>query len=293
MKIVCLGEVMVELSHGEGTATSIGYAGDTFNTAIYLQRALPEATVCYATKLGRDPFSANIRDLMAEENLDVRFTLTSPDLLPGLYAISTDAFGERSFHYWRSASAARSLFQAPALELSALADTDLLYLSAISLAILPEPDREKLICWIESWNGKFAFDSNFRPSLWASKAEAQKTCERVWRRADIGLPSLDDEIALFGDANEEKAIARLKSWGVVQGALKRGEAGPVGLDGTETKLQQVERVVDSTAAGDSFNAGYLAAHMQGLPQSIALAAGHELASKVIQHRGAITPKEVS
>jgi 2-dehydro-3-deoxygluconokinase len=49
-------------------------------------------------------------------------------------------------------------------------------------------------------------------------------------------------------------------------------------------------VVDTTAAGDSFNAGYLAAHLTGATDAEALQRGHAFARRVIGYPGAIVPK---
>ena len=46
---------------------------------------------------------------------------------------------------------------------------------------------------------------------------------------------------------------------------------------------------DTTAAGDSFNAGYLAGRSRGLPAQEAALLGHRLAARVIGYRGAIIP----
>lgn len=292
-RIACLGEVMVELSL-DGPQAGIGFAGDTFNTAVYLKRQAPALSVSYATKLGHDPLSGRITDLMRAEALETDLVLTSPDRLPGLYAISTDAAGERSFLYWRDQSAYRSLFADPALNLTVLAEFDVVYLSAISLAVLPGSDRTKLLDWVADYRaggGRFAFDSNYRPRLWPDQATAQSVIESAWRQADIALPSVDDEMALFGDADDDAVMARLNGWGANTGALKCGADGPRPLDGSDAPaVAPIARVVDSTAAGDSFNAGYLAAHLTGSTDAEALAAGHDLASQVIQFRGALMPR---
>lgn len=290
--VVCLGEVMVELSAGPDlSAPRIGFAGDTFNTAIYLKRAAPGIEVAYATKIGRDVFSDGIRALMRHEEINERLVMTSEDRLPGLYAIATDSAGERRFLYWREMSACRTLFQPLALAFSAFEGTDVMYFSAISIAVLPPEDRDRFLDWLAGFRGTVAFDSNYRPGLWPDRETAAHEIARAWRAADIGLPSLDDEMALYGDASEDAVIARLNGWGVTRGALKRGRSGPRPLSGGPAgPFPPAPKVVDSTAAGDSFNAAYLAALLSGATEEKALEAGHALAAEVVQHRGAILPR---
>lgn len=295
-RVACIGEVMIELSMNDenGKTAKVGCAGDTFNTAIYLKRQAPDLVVSYVTKLGADPFSDQIRQEMTREGIDQNLVLTSPDRIPGVYAITTDEKGERSFQYWRDASSYRTLFQPPPLDLAALEAFDLVYLSGISLAVLPQSDRQKIFHWLELYRkkgGLVAFDSNYRARLWSDIATARAVTEQAWRLTDFGLPSLEDEIALFDDHDERGVIARLVSWGTKTGALKRGAKGPLAFgDASVPEFPPAARVVDSTAAGDSFNAAYLAAVLAGHSQSEALAAGHRLASKVIQVRGAIAPR---
>lgn len=296
--VICLGEVMVELSLNDATpdTAGIGFAGDTFNTCVYLKRAAPGLDIAYATKLGQDKLSDRIVALMEREDIATDLVLRSPDRMPGLYAISTDAAGERSFLYWRDRAAVRTLFDPPALDLAALKGTGMLYLSAITLAILSPQDRDRLmdgLATLRASGTKIAFDSNYRPALWPDAATARAQIERAWRLTDIGLPSVDDEMALFGDADAGAVIARLNAWGVTDGALKCGAAGPRPLDGSAAPpCEPAPKVVDSTAAGDSFNGGYLAARLKGENGTTALERGHALARLVVQHRGAIVPRHL-
>lgn len=296
--VICLGEVMVELSLDDGSPdrAGIGFAGDTFNTSVYLKRAAPDLDIAYATKLGKDRLSDRIVALMNDEDLATDLVLRSPDRMPGLYAIVTDDAGERSFLYWRDRAAVRTLFVPPALDLGALSGTPMVYFSAITLAIFSPEDRDRLLdglAQLRASGTKIAFDSNYRPALWPDTATARRNIERAWRMADIGLPSIDDEMALFGDDGETGVIDRLNRWGVTDGALKRGAEGPAPLDGSAApQCQPVDDVVDSTAAGDSFNGGYLAARLTGADQTAALQSGHALAALVVRHRGAIVSKDV-
>ena len=292
MKIACVGEAMVELSLGQDNQASLGFAGDTLNTAIYLKRAAPALDVSYVTRLGRDDFSTRLRNFVAAEEISVDRIETSETRQVGLYAISTDAAGERSFTYWRSQSAARQMFEGN--DFSALDGFDVIYLSAITLAILPAGVRAGLAEWLEAFRargGQVAFDSNYRPALWDGQEQAQNWIARFWGLSDLALPSVDDEMAIFGDADAAAVVGRLREFGVSDGALKQSPDGPLSLgEPVQARYAPANKVVDTTAAGDSFNAGYLAARLSGIGQAAALQAGHDLAAFVVGVKGAIAPK---
>ncbi len=298
MRVACIGECMVELTlpRTEGGATGVGFAGDTLNAAVYLKRSAPELDVAYVTALGSDPLSARMIAFFDAEGLGTGLVERRADRAPGLYAISVDAAGERTFTYWRESSAARTLFLPPAeISPERLAGFDLVYLSGITLAVLAPEARRALAAFLENFRragGRVAFDSNYRPRLWADRATALREIDAFWSLTDVGLPSLDDEIALHGDDGAAQVIARLDALGVRRGALKRGAAGPLPLGpaGPLPAFPPARRVVDTTAAGDSFNGAYLAALMRGLPEAECLAAGHAMAAEVVGHPGAIIPR---
>lgn len=295
MKIACIGEVMIELSlQSGGTEARVGVAGDTFNTAVYLKRSAPEHQVSYVTILGHDRFSEQIVQRIADEQIGVETITRSSDRVPGLYAITTDETGERSFTYWRDQAAARLLFsEATGPTLEDLAGFDVLYYSAITLAILPAEARDRLLELLMRFRAmpgkRVAFDSNYRPRLWNSQAEAQQYIAEAWRQCDIALPSVDDEMDLFNDVDENAALTRLQGYGLQCGALKRGASGPQDLEDPDNSpsCTPVTKVIDSTAAGDSFNGAYLATLLAGGSTIDAARAGHECASEVVQHPGAI------
>lgn len=297
-RVACIGECMVEVAMPRPGAESgrVDFAGDTFNTAVYLKRLAPSAEVAYVTALGTDPVSDRMAEAFAAEGLATDLIERREGRAPGLYAISLDANGERSFTYWRDQSAARTLFHAPAeVTPAALHDFDLVYLSAITVAILAADARAALkdaLHRVRANGGSVAFDSNYRPRLWPDQATARAEVAAFWGLADVGLPSLDDELALFGEASEAEVLSRLASGGVRRGALKRGDAGPVpiGASGPLPPFARAREVVDTTAAGDSFNGGYLAAYLHGEDEAACLAAGHAMASEVVGHPGAIMPR---
>lgn len=298
-RVACIGECMVELTlpRGQDVTGRIGFAGDTLNAAVYLKRAGGEGVaVSYVTALGTDRLSERMIGFFADEGLETGLIERREGRVPGLYAIDVDAAGERSFTYWRETSAARTLFQPPAeVTPERLAGFELIYLSGITLAVLSSEARTALRLFLEGFRargGRVAFDSNYRPRLWPDVETARREMTALWALADIGLPSLDDEQALYGETDAAAVIGRLHASGVVRGALKRGAAGPLPLASVEAlpEFPPAARVVDTTAAGDSFNGAYLAALLAGAPEAACLAAGHAMAVEVIGHPGAIVAR---
>ena len=78
-----------------------------------------------------------------EDGIQINCVLQDEQHQPGLYLIQLDAQGERTFLYWRNQSAARYMVQHPDFVkiIAELQQVDLIYLSGISLAILPKNDR--------------------------------------------------------------------------------------------------------------------------------------------------------
>ena len=293
MHLLCIGEAMAELrSNGPGFA--VGFAGDTFNTAVYCRRLLPEALkVGFQTRIGTDPLSAGFLSLAESERIDITAISRDPLHNIGIYSVQTDEAGERSFHYWRSDSAARQLYQS-ADDLAAPGRAGIVYLSAITLAIITPAAREALLARLTDLraNGvRIAFDSNYRPRLWPDAATARDWVSRMWRITDIALPSADDERALFGDPDDAAVLGRLRDAGCRAGAVKSGAAGPraIAEDVPAGHFPPASVVLDTTAAGDSFNGAFLAATILGHSETTAMHWGHRMASAVIGMPGAITP----
>ena len=298
-KVATLGECMLELVHRpEGTFT-MGFGGDTLNTAVYLARL--GVPVDYVTALGDDPHSESMLAAWTAEGVGTAQVLRVPGRVPGLYMIETDDKGERRFLYWRDTAPARDLFvlpQSPAL-IAALEGYDLLYLSGISLAIWGEKGREVLFPLLDRLRergGRVAFDTNWRPRLWPDKETAQAAYDAMLRRTDIALPGVEDLSALYGEPDAGAVLERVRSAGVPEIVLKLEQPGCIvaGADGdVEVPSERVATVVDTTAAGDSFSAGYLAGRLAGRTPVEAARLAHKLAAIVIQHRGAIIPRDAT
>lgn len=290
--VVCFGECMIELARGPDGSARVGFGGDTLNTALYLARLGIDTS--YMTALGEDAWSADLKARWAQEGLDTTLTLTHPSRAAGLYAISTDARGERSFTYWRDQSAARAFFECDGA-LAALATASkarLLYLSGISLALFTPSQRDRIVelaRHVRAQGRQVAFDPNYRARLWPSVQAFKTAISQLAPFMSVVLPSYDDEAAVWGDASPEASLARWSALGVDEVVVKHGACGALTSDGWVAS-QIVTEIVDTTGAGDSFNAGYLAARLGGQDVVEAARAGAALAAQVVQYTGAIMPR---
>lgn len=286
LRILAIGEAMIELAAEGPGLWRQGVAGDTLNTAWYLRRLLPDCGIAYLTRLGRDPFSDQIHDFIANAGIDTGLIGRDPHRGCGLYAITLQD-GERSFTYWRDHSAAKSL----ADDLTAL-EADVIYLSGITLAILTEHGREALFDLLPGH--RVVFDPNIRPRLWPDPQTMRDTLTRAAALAHIVLPSFDDEAVAFGDQTPQATLARYAALGCAEIVVKNGAAPGIALiDGAQHHFAPVARQpVDTTGAGDSFNAGYLAARLSGAPAAECLSRASTLAGRVVAAAGALVPDAV-
>ncbi len=300
IKVALIGECMLEL-HGTAFGTmQQSYGGDTFNTAVYLSRCGGDAlSVCYATALGDDPLSGELLRRWAQDGLVLDLVRRIPGRLPGLYQIEVDSHGERRFSFWRDQSAARAYFDTEQTPLERHAEQwDAFYFSGISLAILPAAGRERLFALAQALRARGAsvvFDNNYRPRLWSDPAVARENFLRAFQVASMALVTADDHQALFGLSSAEDSELAAQQLAVPEMVIKRGAAPTLVRAGRgpwePVATEAVPRVVDTTAAGDSFAAGYLGRRLLGATPVEAAAFGNRLAARVIQHPGALIPVE--
>ncbi len=299
MRILAIGECMAEMAPTDAPSTyQMGFAGDTFNTAWYLAQLSPETPVSYFTAVGDDAISSRMLGVMRESGVDTQQVRIVPNRSVGLYLITLDN-GERSFTYWRGQSAARLLAQDKQALAHAMKQSDLIYFSGITLAILDPEGRDALLEAARSARraGKrIAFDPNLRPHLWASPAEMTENIMQAAAVCDIALPSFEDEARWFSDMNPAATLQRYANAGADTIIVKNGAEAVLyrtrNAEGS-VNVPPLASVVDTTAAGDSFNAGILVglATDKPLPDSIALAC--KLAGHAVQGKGALVPLDQS
>ena len=298
--VVCVGEALIELSRSPDGTFTAACAGDSFNTAIYLARA--GLSVGFATAVGDDPYSDTIVALALAEGLAANLVLRLPGRLPALALVERSRAGERASRVWGEGAPARELF-----ELSdwmriaqSLIAARLIYFSGITLSLYSNNGLGRFFAALEvarQQGVKVAFDGNFLPSGWnGNLARTRSVFMEALKRVDIALPAFDDEAVLWGDPSPESTVERLQAFGVGEIVVKNGPNSALVAMASAIEFVPVPEVVvpiDSTAAGDGFNAGYLAARLSGSDPAQAAMAAHRLAGDVIRHPGALLPRSAA
>ena len=297
-ELAAIGEGLLEL-HDDGSGRArLAFGGDVLNTAVYAARR--GASVSFVTALGDDHYSNWLLDAWQGEGVDCTLVRNVPGKSPSLYMIRNSPRGERHFHYWRKDSPyARLLDDRPfrvRLE-GALSAARMVYVTGISLAMLAAADRETLLELVAASRARqalVAVDPNYRARLWPDARVAGRWIERLYDLADIALPSLDDHRAIYADSAADAALERTRRRGVAEVVVKCGADGYLVCGGDAPlhgRACPVDRTVDTTAAGDAFNAAYLVARLKGSPPQAAARSGAALAAQVVGHPGAIAPRE--
>jgi 2-dehydro-3-deoxygluconokinase len=296
-RVICVGEVMIEMACGSDGRFALGCGGDTFNTAIYLARAgIPTS---FASALGEDPYSEKILALTAAEGVASDLVLRVPGRLPGIYLTEADTAGKKTFHYWRDTAPARDLFELNDWNRVAegVVKATMIYFSGITLSLYSNVGLGRFLALIEvarQQGAKIAFDGNFRPRGWKGDLTRTRTVfMEALKRVDIAMPAYDDEAVLWGDPSPEATVDRLQAFGIGEIVVKNGPNSALVASGGSSEFIPVPEVVvpvDTMAAGDSFNAAYLAARLSGDGPTVAASAAHRLAAQVIRHPGSIMPR---
>jgi 2-dehydro-3-deoxygluconokinase len=296
-RVVSIGEAVIEFVRGGDGRFGMGCAGDTFNVAIYLARA--GIDVAFATALGEDPYSEAILALADAEGVSRELVLRLRGRLPGVSVIDTDAAGARHRHDWRDQAPAGELFELPdwARIAEGLSKAKLVYFSGITLSLYSNAGVGRLLAVLEAVRTrgvKIAFDGNFRAHGWRGDlSRARAVFMETLKRVDIALPAYDDEAVLWGDPSPQATVERLQAFGIAEIVVKNGPNSALAATGTMQEFVPVPEVVvpvDTTAAGDGFNAGYLAARLNGIDVAEAASAAHRLAGDVIRPTGALVPR---
>jgi 2-dehydro-3-deoxygluconokinase len=288
--LIGIGECLIELFEEAPHSYKQSIAGDVFNTLFYASRL--GLKTGFISNFGNDDLTKNILGVMHHEGIDRSCTSYSDKKTNGMYLISTNESGDPHYSFWRSDSAARETLQTINVKIleNYIASSKYFHFSAIALAILHE--REILISLLKKLQGKtiITFDTNFRKGLWDDIAKLKTFIESASSFVDVLFVSKTDDENIFGVRTAKDAMKHYQELGFKLIIYKQGSDAVLAWDGNAIfKVPTIKdiKVLDATAAGDAFNAGFIAAQNLGKNNIDSIYFGNKCAAKVISVKGGL------
>lgn len=256
--IVALGECLVEFSELEGELYRQSFAGDTLNTLFYASR-LGLATG-YISMLGDDPYTGGIETLLSAEQID-RSLVGRSSRTNGIYFIKRDSSPNTRLHFIRDRSAAKQAIDLLDLQFvrEYILNSHVFHLSLIAIGMTE--NKQRLLELVGSVAGRIliSLDTNYRSSVWESSDQARETLADYLPHIDLLFVTDTDDRAYHGERSTVEVIKHYQSFGVPEFAYRMGAAGSIVFSGKADGIKAIPNieVLDTTGAGDAYNAGYL------------------------------------
>ena len=258
--ILSCGEALIDMlprTSTEGEACFAPYAGGAvFNTAIALGRL--GAPSAFFSGVSNDMLGEILADTLTASKVDTQYLARSDR--PTTVAFVKLVNGQATYAFYDEATAGRMLStdQLPSLP----KDISTLFLGGISLVNDPAASTYEALLARESGTRVTMVDPNIRPGFIAGKeAEYRARIERMIARADIVKLSDEDLHWLEGPGNLTALARGILAKGPKVVFITEGAAGARAVTATQDRFVAAQKitVVDTVGAGDTFNAGVLAA----------------------------------
>jgi len=233
-------------------------AGTSFNTPAAANRI--GLRVAYVAEIGTDVWSRMIHAEFDAEGLPTDFLVVEDRPLPAV-SVALNLDGDRGFvSHWGGDGVDEAL-RARALEVIDRIDARHLHAQLDDDPALEEAAVERgMTVSLDSFDG----------ASWASP----RRLDELLRHAAVLLANEAEARAMSGEEDIGRALAALGEHCACV-VIRRGAAGAMGVAGGEVRSVPADEVdvIDTTGAGDCFNAGFLAGWLDGLPLEASLTLG--------------------
>jgi sugar/nucleoside kinase (ribokinase family) len=286
INVLCIGDVMLDviarinvspqkINFGSDTASRISTSsgGAAGNVAAWLTRTDARSTI--VSHVGDDPAGAAIVAEFVALGVS-HGDLVIPGETSGVVVVLVDSSGERTMFPDKGANSRLVVEDLPDLN-----PFQAVYISGY--ALLNPLARDGVLAMIEKIK-EDGLPIYFDPaSVGAMKDVADKELHTWFSKMDVLLLNEEESIYLTGSVDIERALDYLLDFSQVV-VIKRGSAGAIakarGFDSISLPAVAAT-VVDTTGAGDSFAAGFIASFSKNRDLTAALQAGAELAADCV------------
>ena len=292
IKICAIGECMMELSNAKNALYSQSIAGDTLNFSSYLDKNIFD--ISYFTAVGTSEISKRVIRFLQKQKIKTNLVSQISSHEIGLYLIENTKAGEKIFYYWRDHSAAKFFFNNENIKKykNQLEKYQYVYFSGITLSLFENNNFYNFISLLEFLKKKqvkIIFDFNIRINRWTKK-NLNNFLYSILNFVDICFVSGEDLKFWKNDSslrNFEKLINKYK---IDHGIFRKNAKLTYSIQNKKKytiKNKFIRKVVDTSGAGDGFNAAYVSNFIIHNDPALALKEASLLGSKIIMQKGAI------
>ena len=257
MDILTIGEVLIDLTQTGKDVRGIPQfaanpGGAPANLAVAASRL--GAQTAFIGKVGADAFGRYLKEVLAENKVDVSGMAVDADHPTTMAVVSVDATGERDFSFYRSANADVMLCKEDISD-EALKAAKIVHFGSVSLTA--DPSRTATLdaaARAKKLGATITYDPNYRANLWKNKEDAIAQMKTPLPLVDI-LKVSDEELPLLtGTTDCESGTAQLAQNGIRLIFVTLGANGVFYRFGDKTgHVAGVPcKVGDTNGAGDTF-----------------------------------------
>lgn len=279
--VVTLGETMVLLHPAEpdvplarASVLTMDTAGADSNFAIAMSRLGVRSG--WISRVGADPLGDFVLAAVGGEGVDVSQVNRDPHPTGVIFKHRDPASSTTQVIYYRRDSAASHLIPDD-LNADYLAGAQLVHLNGMTCALSASCAAAAVRAFeLASPSAIRSLDLNLRLQLW-DVARAREALTPLIRRSEVLLGTAEEYEAFFESADVGAAMDAAAAMGPTTVIAKRGPLGAIGLVGGIRVSHpgfQPPKVVDEVGAGDGFDAGFLAALLDGRSAETALRWGN-------------------
>ena len=299
-QVVAIGEILVDFvstrpgAYREAPAFEKCLGGAPMNTIVGVSRLGISAGAI--TAVGDDPFGQFLIEELKRNKVDVSQVKVKRGRRTTITFVANEPMsGERTFLFYRKPwieETADSALEPDDINVGYVAKASILHVSGFALS--QNPCREaifKAIRHARKTGVKVSFDPTLRVDVWDSLKILQETYNQVLRLSDVATFSREEAEFIFGTSEAEEAARRALRYGIGTVGIKLGEKGSLIMseDGRTVKATAFKvKVVDTTGAGDGWNAGLLVGLCEGWDLEKCITVANAVGAMVVTKRGAIT-----
>jgi len=299
-RVVAIGEIIVDFVSTEPVPYTKArmfekcFGGAPMNTAVGVSRLGVSAGV--VTAVGKDPFGDFLIEVLRENKVDVSNVKRKEGRRTSITFVANEpTTGERTFLFYRkpwTGETADSSLEPEDIDPSYISRAEVLHVSGFALSQQPSRRAVFHAMRIAQKSGvAVSFDPTLRSDVWESEEILRRTYLKALRLSDIATFSREEAQFVLGTSDPNKAATRALRLGSRTVGIKLGAQGSFvkTADGDVIKKPAFSVMpLDTTGAGDGWNAGLLVGICEGWNLEKSVTVANAVGALVVTKRGAIT-----